>query len=902
MGFDIENFGLGLLAGWGSAYAVYRARGAIKRVVGTVRGSAVTAQNSATRSADSRYVNDVIRMCETGGVFGKTVPLSAVAVEPRFIPAPALPQPPAEDAIYDVFRVIPLTHEYPYLYAPYPLETLSIEELALGHRHLALLGRPGSGRSTALRLIALHSLSGVKFRPPEDRVQRRIDSDEAALSEKERAVKIKERITIEQRAKERLASEKGLVFNAQADEELKKVVPLFNRLMPVYVHAADLFAPGDDTGEVDPAEPIVRAVQANVGRITASTIPRNLYRRLSKGEVLLLVDGFDELPDALAGRAAGWLNAFLGQYASNFVIVAGAIDAHTPLTGAGLVSVYMRPWNDVDVTTAATRWADAWAAGGGRGRRGGQRPAEDAVRRAATHARGLSPLEVTAKIVANYAETAETPGFEGWLRTSITRLAPAGMAGPNLFTKLAPLAALQLDDGWITAARVDASAAEGLGVNTAAPETEESTDALREAAEGGKAKGRGRAKGAGEGEEPETAQSRLLAALEKTGLLWRYREGRYVFRHRQFAEYLGSLCLKTGGAEFARARQGQAAWRSAFAYLALHSDVSARVAEALASPPDLLYSALFAMARWVAYAPADVPWRGDLLRDLGNLLSAPNMYPAVRERAAAALLETRDRSSAMLIFRRAVRNINPGIRTLGCLGLGAIGDPEGIRDLAPLLNDQVAEVQLAAGMGLGAVGTNEALEAMVAAFTQGAEPLRQAVAEALSLLPVEGYPILFDAVQDDDIMLRRASIFGLRRVRTTWALIAIYRAFLEDDQWYVRSAAQQAFEELQYGRAEPLTLPYPTPDTLSWLKAWAAERGENVPPGEGAQLALLRALQEGEPPVRALAALTLGRLGLLNAVKPLYASLRDRQDEVRAAAHQALGVLQTSIGQPLPAP
>jgi HEAT repeat protein len=290
-----------------------------------------------------------------------------------------------------------------------------------------------------------------------------------------------------------------------------------------------------------------------------------------------------------------------------------------------------------------------------------------------------------------------------------------------------------------------------------------------------------------------------------------------------------------------------------------------------------------------------------VLRNLGNLLIAPNQYPLIRERAAAALLDTRD-NNMLLILRRAVRNGNADIRRLACLGMGAVGDAEAIRDLKPLIRDQVMEVQLAAGMGLGAIGVDEALETMLIAFTEGSEQVRQAMAEAFAALPEEGYPILAEAVEDQDMMLRRAAIFGLRRLRTTWSLIAIYRAFLEDEQWYVRSAAQQAFQEIQYGRLQSPTLPYPPADGIPWLAEWAASRGETMPAGEGAQQMLLRALQEGEPPIRALAAANLGQLGLATMSKALYNALRDRQETVRTAAHQGLANLQMQVGQPLPTP
>jgi HEAT repeat protein len=50
-----------------------------------------------------------------------------------------------------------------------------------------------------------------------------------------------------------------------------------------------------------------------------------------------------------------------------------------------------------------------------------------------------------------------------------------------------------------------------------------------------------------------------------------------------------------------------------------------------------------------------------------------------------------------------------------------------------------------------------------------------------------------------------------------------------------------------------------------------------------------------------MAACTLGRLGHVLALKPLYAALRDRDASVRSAAYAALSDLQLRLGQPLPA-
>jgi HEAT repeat protein len=264
----------------------------------------------------------------------------------------------------------------------------------------------------------------------------------------------------------------------------------------------------------------------------------------------------------------------------------------------------------------------------------------------------------------------------------------------------------------------------------------------------------------------------------------------------------------------------------------------------------------------------------------------------------AALIASRDKN-VLFILRQALRATDPDVRQLACIGIGALGDPESVKDLTPLLNDDERNVQLAAGLALGAVGSDRALEVMAEGLLHGTEDLRRAVSEALAAIPGEGHAILRDGIQMEDIMIRRATVYGLSRVRASWAVVALYRAMLEDEQWYVRNAAEEAFMEAQSPEHDGPRA-HPEADALVWLIQWAADRGEGVPAGINARQTLVKALQEGQPVYKALAALTLGRLGHIDALKPLYGALRDRHPEVRKAAYAALVDIQMRVGEPLP--
>jgi HEAT repeat protein len=264
----------------------------------------------------------------------------------------------------------------------------------------------------------------------------------------------------------------------------------------------------------------------------------------------------------------------------------------------------------------------------------------------------------------------------------------------------------------------------------------------------------------------------------------------------------------------------------------------------------------------------------------------------------AAMIATRDKN-VLFILRQALRAADPDIRRLACVGLGALGSTEAIKDLAPMLGDENRDVQLAAGLALGAIGSDAALEVMVEGLIQGTDELRQAVAEALAAIPDEGHAVLRDGIVSEDIMIRRACVSGLSRVKAPWALIALYRAMIEDDQWYVRNAAEEAFMEAQSPEHDGPRA-HPEADGLVWLVQWAAEKGEGVPAGVNARQILVRVLQEGHPVHKTMAALTLARLGHVQAIKPLYGALRDRNPDVRSAAYSALTEIQTRTGEPLP--
>jgi HEAT repeat protein len=335
-------------------------------------------------------------------------------------------------------------------------------------------------------------------------------------------------------------------------------------------------------------------------------------------------------------------------------------------------------------------------------------------------------------------------------------------------------------------------------------------------------------------------------------------------------------------------------------FLAAARDVTDFVEERLDAEPEVACDTLLEASAWAVDAPVDAVWRDKLLRGLTQALLSPSQFPVVRERILAGMVASSD-PKMVAVLRQGLRAENTMARALSALGLGALDDPTLIEDIAYALDDTETEVQVAAALALGAIGGEQATEYMVQLLFEGREPVRRAVAEALSSDREVGHELLREAVSEEDVLVRRAAIYGLARVNDPWALEILEQRQVEDDEWFVRDAAREAVERSEAGTTQRVPAVFPLPEHMDWLVEWATEQGETVPHGPQAINMLIRVLQEGDDEVRFAATDTLGKIGGWEAVKPLYAALRDSSPTVREAAYRSLTSISQAIGRELPA-
>ena len=710
--------------------------------------------------------------------------LEEILQPPRLLPPPLYTVPEGASLPEDIVTLtVPYSPEWPEMSAYYQAPTLTLPEALSQGAHLLLTGAPGTGKTTALLALAWAIL--------------------------------------------------------QRQEE----VAFLGSPLPFYFHVAGVVWDLPAEENLDPTAllaPLIQALPSEMPESLRAKLVKVLPSYLENGQSLLLVDGLDELPLAEQKPVAAYLRRLLETYPNLRFVAAAAPDFFDGLTALGLTPMTMAPWN----ARQALRFLEQW------GRRWenqiaptlGTAPPVDALllnQWLLVHRPVVSPLELTLHAWAAYAGDLlgrELPqAVEAYLRrvspeAKGVRPALQSLALELLAAGRATLPEKRIGRSLPLEPSPEETTAAGNGAFEAAPSEEDGGE--NEMASAEVAKGLPSAHGL----------RRLLPELLASGILSQRGE-EIGFAHPILWAYLAGQAL--GHAPRALSLKPGDWWavKTETLRFAVALGAGAEMAATLAQeerPP------LFRGPRWAAralpHAPS-APWKVGLLRRLAGWLADPLMPLGLRADALVALTLSGEQGLGAL-FRRLLTHRDPSVRRLAALGCGLVQDTKATALLQQALDDEQPEVQRAAMLALVALDTEEALTAVAERLITGNDLQRRSAAEALANHPREGHPILQEGAQVDDLLVRRAVVYGLVRIKEPWARELLARLQVEDDEWVVRNAAAQGMEALN--QPSPF-IPRPRPPLHDepWLLAFAAEQGLGVPPGEGAFAVLRQCLREG---------------------------------------------------------
>ncbi len=196
------------------------------------------------------------------------------------------------------------------------------------------------------------------------------------------------------------------------------------------------------------------------------------------------------------------------------------------------------------------------------------------------------------------------------------------------------------------------------------------------------------------------------------------------------------------------------------------------------------------------------------------------------------------------LLERLMNHSSRNIRQLVALNLGRHKSINNVKLLKSLLEDPEMNVRMAACLSLYRIFNDECIDLLANILLTGKDNLCIFVAELMAFKPGQGYAILKELLETENIISKKAAISGLRLINEKWADDLLQRVSTTDEQWFVRDAAAHALESKWN-----LNLYIPSkrhdPSELSWLIKFASQEGHSVPAGIYPYALLYRIIDSG---------------------------------------------------------
>jgi len=799
----------------------------------------VNQQNLA--GAEQTLRRSIIRRSQRLHLASPLFALNEVLINPKLIAPPPSFDPGSQSYGSTIAtQTLPYIPDWPELLSPLGASTLSpLEAMSLGS-HIAIIGQPGTGKSVALAHLASQLARGD--------------------------------------------AETG---------ELKNALPLL-------LHIADLDL--SDFATKDPIQTLVKAVTSQINIVAQPQVTRhvNIVLREKIRKPILLLDGLDELPREELKNSTAFLKALLEKLPELQVITTASSEHLDGLIMLGFYPLGIAAWSHNERVEFIQRWGDLWNA--------------QILPEAKKHVSTIqsidpllinnwlfselsleTPLELTLKAWSAYAGDLNGSSLLSLLDTYLSRYIPSKSLLPALdilghrFVRLTKwwmdidemeqvLSSYQMPEALATGEESEAEKAESAK-KTQSRKKKSDRDAI------------------------VTQGEKIISALSNNGVVSQHSNNRVRFINPILTGYLASTRISPETPpEETSAMIQEIDWTTnsqTLRFAAACSSNPAWFGQILQDINPPFYKNLLIVGHWLADAPVNTEWRSNVLRSFVSLLQNDTLSIGLRARVAAAFITSRDPSTPKL-FRQLLTSPSDVVRQIAVIACGALSQPQMINDILELLVDPSPLVRNAACLAISAIPGDTALSTLVEIMMQGDEDSRQAAAEALALNASEGKQVLEEISVVEDLLARRAAVFGLVQVKGEWARKLLEKIAIEDGQWVVRNAATQALDEISKPNPS-IPRPLPPASENAWLLAFAGKLGMGIRPGSPATEVLLAALKSGTIEEQEAALSYLRREPSDGVVSAVYNLLYGEQEKLHEPAMVALWWILLS-GFEIPSP
>jgi hypothetical protein len=639
-----------------------------------------------------------------------------------------------------------------------------------------------------------------------------------------------------------------------------------------------------------PLDPIYKLLVSQVSLIDQPKLPGFLDIIFNNGNAFLLIDGLDELPKEDLGQAILFIKSITSTYPLVHIITTGASEYVDGLTSIGFQPLALAAWSQQECIRFIHQWDKQWKAC--------LQPLTEALLEdqqiveplllqnwLISDAYSLSPLEWTLKIWSTYTGDLKGPSCVDALDSYFVRMTE-GSIPLSLMGELA-YQMLQDSKPGMSFSEMEKLLSSWQHEVHLPNETDTvGTEAKSENHTGNSA------------QTKKTSGERTLLFLLENGLLIERSKEFLTFPNPCLTGYLASLSAASKDLELIPELPGWSIEISTLHYLAGNSD--GQWLEPLINLDDApLYRNYLMLGRWLKDVPESAPWRTGLFRSLVSMIQNESLPIGLIARLLSVFIVSND-PSVPILTRQLLTSKSANIRGLAALACGAIHDLKAVNELKMMLGDPNSEVRQSACLALSTIDSPVAFQSVVDSLFQGDESLRRIAAESLANIGSEGYEVLKNGITLNDLLVRRAIVFGLALIREPWSITLLEKITIEDGQWVVRNAAAQAHEamlKIKPGTPQPL----PAPSDSPWLITYASRQGLGIRAQDSGIEILLTALKSGSYDEQAASLDYLRLIPDEGVIHCLYDIIYNENNPLREQAYDALCFLACS-GAEIPRP
>lgn len=839
-----SSFWLGFLTGILFAWIVSRLRIYIPRLFRIFRKKMVGVRESLSINTEVRLRNDVYRFAQKQHLAASLFSLDEIAIVPKVLTPLIQSSQPMEFAPTDsVSLSVPYVPDWPELAAVYKASTMTLVEALQGGANIILVGHPGSGKTVALAWLA----SSIARNKPG------LGILEGSLPLYIHATEILPLMPISNEK----PNESGNVVAEKAG-------------------SSDLQVVKKDRGSGDPIDKLITAISKYASPLTISRLTGIIRSALEKQRAILLLDRVDELPPKQASTITEYLKTLLEKYPKLRIVTALSFDNLAGLPPLGFSVLAMAAWGDDDRDDFLKQWNHVWA-------------------------KWIYPLD------KNQSKKINSYYLNSWLKINNTMLKPleyilkvwAAFSGDILGTD-GPSAI----EAYILRMTNNISNARA-GLEKFALQQLIKADLTRDIQEPDRLLTEQDAVAnpiiADLSDESQPTDQPISITSQHTkvisgidvlidnGFMVSNPSSHYGFSHPIFGAYLaGNAIIEIGTIKQILSQPPWIGKTLTLYYFARAGDVSP-IINNLIQDDDILHTNHLLISRWLQISPKNRPWRTTILRTLTTILQKEKDTISLAAKLISAMAFSGD-SGVSIYFRQLLKSDNPNLKQLAALGCGILAEKKSIEDLNQLLQEPSPSTIRAASLALAAIGDKQSLEILATTLLNGNELMRRCSAEALANNPKEGHPALKEGSSMEDLLVRRAVSFGLIRVNQPWSTKILENIQLEDNEWVVRNAAIQAFDEL---KRKNNYAPKPMIDLTEtqWLIEYATKARTTVAPGESGEELVIKALANGTQE-EILNALDYFRNKCdARAINYIYAAYTNNSGDIRDAAYYVLWLM-----------